>query len=68
LLIGRTVTLDSKLTTLQDRIAFWNEKLNRDREALLNKFYASEAAISKLKNNTSFLSTLSSVASNSNSN
>lgn len=64
LLIGRTVTLDAKLTSLQDRIDFWTAKLDRDRENLLNKFYASEAAISKIKNNTSFLSTLSTVADN----
>lgn len=62
LLIGRTLSLDDKLQTIQGRIEFWNAKLDRERERLLNKFYASEAAISKLQSNTSFLQTLQSLA------
>jgi flagellar hook-associated protein 2 len=62
LLIGRSLTIDSRLVILQDRIAFYNERLDRERERLLAKFYASEVAISKLQNNTNFLQTLQQIA------
>jgi len=50
--------LDDKLFTLQGRIDFFNSRLNRERDRLLNKFYASEVTISKLQANTNFLQTL----------
>jgi flagellar hook-associated protein 2 len=63
LLIGRTVALDSKQTSLQSRIDFYTAKLAREREQMLAKFYAMDAAISKIQSNTGFLSTLQQVAS-----
>lgn len=69
LLIGRTVALDQKKASLQDRIDSYTAKLEREREQLLKKFYAMDAAISKLQSNTGFLSTLQQIAaSNSNFN
>jgi flagellar hook-associated protein 2 len=62
LLIGKTVALEDKILTFQQRIEFYNARLDRERERMLAKFYASEVAISKLQSNNSFLQTLQSVA------
>jgi flagellar hook-associated protein 2 len=67
LLIGRTMALDSKQTSLQGRIDFYTAKLEREREHMLQKFYAMDAAISKIQSNTGFLSTLQQIAASASS-
>ena len=50
LLINRTISLNSKIELHQERIASWNERLDRQRELLLNQFFAMESIIGNLQN------------------
>ena len=55
LLVDRAITLARKIETNEERTIFLSERLNREREALLKKFYNLELAISKQQENMTAL-------------
>ena len=59
LLIGRTITLQRQIDSYNDRIEFYNTRLERERERLLKYYYNLELAISKIQASQSALAALS---------
>ncbi len=58
LLINRIDTLGNRLGDLNDKIEFWDERLEKSRELLLNQFALMEQAIAEQQNNLAALSAL----------
>ncbi len=62
-LIGRNLTLQSRIDDNNDRAAFLTERLERERERLLNQFFQLESIIGKLQNSLQAVSSIQALPS-----
>ncbi len=58
LLMARTETLQKRIDANTDRIEFFNERLDKERERLMNYYYKLELVISKIQSNLSAIESI----------
>lgn len=58
-LLNRQISINDQIERNNNRISTMNERLERQRQRLLNQFYTMESAISKVQNNQQYLSSIS---------
>lgn len=62
LLLGRTETLGTQVLANNERVESMNGRLSRERERLLEQFYAMEEAIAKIQSNQSAIDSIQPIA------
>lgn len=64
LLVNKASSLLSRIQDYSERVATWNQRLTRSRDAMLMKFYKLESAIAKVQNNLTAINSIQYISPN----